>query len=101
MMLPTLAVVDEVVEGRWCFGCGRRLVPKRALQANGRLRAGVIVRWREDICDNGPTGSCLLALAIVDPNNRAVAQAMKGTTKRKQSARKTAALPAGIDGAKP
>jgi hypothetical protein len=70
--LPTLATVPEVVQGWWCWGCGRRKVPKMALLPSGALRGGVTVRWTEYICDDGPDGTCLVALGVMWPDHPVV-----------------------------
>ncbi len=64
-----------------CWGCNRLRGPKWAegwlpvLNAEGRLR------FREYICDNGPTGVCLQALMIMDPNNKAIPKTGKKGTR--------------------
>lgn len=60
-----------------CWGCNRLRGPKWAEPLLPVLRAEGRLRFREYLCDNGPTGVCLAALTIMDPDNKAIPRSGK------------------------
>jgi len=67
----TIVVIDQ------CWGCGRFRGPKWVVGWLPVLRAEGRLRYREFVCDDGPGGICLLALMVMDPDNKAIPKKKK------------------------